>query len=296
MIGLACIRNPIMRRIKMEDDFDYVSCRICGWKGRQINAAHLWIVHQMKVKEYKEKFPDAPITCEFSKRKMQRAQKKSARENPERLKAHSEKIKQFWKIPENRAMLIEKMADRDPPTDECKEKIRQSMKRVYQEGHVLKSLNADQIGDKNPFYGKKHSQTSKNTMSEKATKRLKQEYANGRESAFKYLGLHNKKTSTYEAHINQYLSTLGFIKDLLVPFNKGAYYIDFALKSKMLAIEIDSKLHDKTKERDEKKDKFLQSKGWKVVRVRFDKETPEEVLSMVKEVLNENQINHKEKE
>lgn len=51
----------------------------------------------------------------------------------------------------------------------------------------------------------------------------------------------------------------------------GRWFIDFALKEKMVALEIDGKQHEYAdrKESDKKKDKFLVDNGWRVYRIKW---------------------------
>ena len=48
----------------------------------------------------------------------------------------------------------------------------------------------------------------------------------------------------------------------------GFYIVDFFIPSKMLVIEIDGKVHDEQKEHDQKRDNWLESIGFNVVRVK----------------------------
>lgn len=54
-------------------------------------------------------------------------------------------------------------------------------------------------------------------------------------------------------------------------FPCGKYFIDFAIKSANIALEIDGKQHEyvERKESDEKKDKYLIDNGWKVYRIQW---------------------------
>ena len=59
-------------------------------------------------------------------------------------------------------------------------------------------------------------------------------------------------------------------KDYECEHNVGIYSIDFAWVSKKLAIEIDGEQHQRFKdiaERDNRKDSFLTSQGWKILRI-----------------------------
>lgn len=52
----------------------------------------------------------------------------------------------------------------------------------------------------------------------------------------------------------------------------GKYFIDFALKNKKIALEIDGKQHDvkERKEKDEEKNIFLKSQNWFVYRIKWN--------------------------
>ena len=70
-----------------------------------------------------------------------------------------------------------------------------------------------------------------------------------------------------------------FIRELRI--NK--YFIDFALPDLKIAIEIDGQQH-KLKERkksDIKKDAFLNSRGWKVIRIKFPEENIKESINKI---------------
>jgi len=54
-------------------------------------------------------------------------------------------------------------------------------------------------------------------------------------------------------------------------FNVGKYFIDFAFIDKMIAVEIDGRRHDDKdiKTKDNTRTKFLESKGWNVLRIKW---------------------------
>ena len=168
-------------------------------------------------------------------------------------------------------------------------------KKIYcRKNFSLNKKNNNQSGKENHFYGKTHTKEAKERIGQASSKWLKEAYKEGRKtSPFKHLGRHNEP-SQFEKAIIKVLLPFGFIFDYEVPFNKGSYMIDFALLDKMIAIEVDSKLHDKTRIRDIKKDRFLRNRGWKVYRFRFNAQknpqiVAQEILIKTKEVLsNEN--------
>lgn len=46
------------------------------------------------------------------------------------------------------------------------------------------------------------------------------------------------------------------------------FIVDFLIPSKRLIIEVDGKFHEQTKERDERRDKYLRNLGFKVIRIK----------------------------
>ena len=270
------------------ENVDYVVCQLCGWEGKQITTSHFKLMHGIKAVDYKKMFPDALITCQRTKDKMKTSQKKYALEHPEEKKAHGEKIKELWKTKKGRERYIEGVRSRRPPTEEQKKKISESMKKVYCDTEFpLRNKNENQYGEDNHFCGRHHTEETKSIIGTKSTKWLVAAYKDGRKtSPFKNLG-RGKEKSRYEEAVHEVLSPLGFIYDFPVSFEKGQYLIDFAHSSKMLAIEIDSKLHNKLIERDRRKDEFLESLGWEVIRIKFSSrnENPEQLAQRVLEVI-----------
>ena len=49
----------------------------------------------------------------------------------------------------------------------------------------------------------------------------------------------------------------------------GKYFVDFAIESKKIALEIDEKQHKQRKDKDEEKDKYLKENNWKVYRIEW---------------------------
>jgi len=238
---------------------DYVTCEICGWRGRQITTGHLR-EHSIRANDYKIMYPNSDMTCEMTKAKM------------------SEKAKL-----------------RPPQTEEKKKQISESMKKVYREtDFTLRNRNENQDGDNNHFYGKNHSEQSKRIIGKKSTEWLLQAYKDGKKiSPFKYLGK-GKEMSSYEEEIHKLLSPLGFIYDYEIPFNKGSYLIDFANTTRKIAIELDSTLHLGYEERDKRKDSYLKEKGWSVYRFKFSNGSPIQIARRIFSIVESEVLNGEE--
>lgn len=249
------------------ENFDFVECKLCGWKGKQIGTGHLF-KHKITAKEYQRMFPGAQITCGELKQR------------------------------------LSKIAKARPPQSEEKKKcISKTMKKYYAENDdfPLKLQHQDMEGEKNPFYRKTHTEETKKKISEKSTEWLLKAYEESRKiSPFSYLG-NGKQPSSFEIEVYRILKPLGFIREYQIPFKKGCYKIDFAHVQNKIAIEIDSALHNTEKARrvDRAKDFKLQLKGWKVCRIKFNAcndnpiDLAEKVFHIAKEIINENHRNKK---
>lgn len=68
----------------------------------------------------------------------------------------------------------------------------------------------------------------------------------------------------------------------------GKYFIDFAINSKNIALEIDGKQHlqKERMESDKLKDEFLKSNGWKVYRIQWKSINSEIGKSYIKKEIN----------
>lgn len=234
---------------------NYIICKICGWKGRQITTGHLK-EHNIKAENYKQMFPGAEMTCLATRKLTSQAAKK-----------------------------------RQPQTEEKKKRISESMKKVYRETNFsLRLQNEDQEGEKNSFFNKRHTEETKKEIGKKSTEWLLQAYQSGNKiSPFSWLGQGNQMSQN-EIEIYRLLKPLGFIFDYPIPFSKGRYLIDFAYLERKTGIEIDSPLHNDTVERDKRKDKYLAEKGWKIYRIKISErelaiDLAERVLIFAKKLL-----------
>lgn len=109
----------------------------------------------------------------------------------------------------------------------------------------------------------KHSEETKNKMREKRLQFMK---SNPDKTAWRQSNL-----SYPEKQFIKFLEEKGYSDKFLIEREKSIYpyFIDFAFTDLKIAIEIDGSQHleKDRKERDNKKDDLLQSKGWKVIRI-----------------------------
>lgn len=169
-------------------------------------------------------------------------------------------------------------------TEEDKEKIikdyvenelsyREIMKKydIRSRGYVqnlMKNVKRN-ISDANKIAHKRYSEKFKHTEETKAKLR---------KIRLNYMKLHAEKTawrlknkSYPESLFEKFLYTNGYTEKYLIQreYSIFPYFIDFAFVDLKIAIEIDGSQHleEERKKRDEKKDKLLQKKGWKVIRI-----------------------------
>lgn len=98
----------------------------------------------------------------------------------------------------------------------------------------------------------------------------------------------NSKQSYPESFFEKVIINEFSDKNYKTEFNIGIYSIDFAWPEKKLAIEIDGQQHERFKEykeRDCRKDKYLQSEGWKVLRISW-----REMCNNTKEYINKAKV------
>jgi very-short-patch-repair endonuclease len=98
-----------------------------------------------------------------------------------------------------------------------------------------------------------------------------------------------RDTSPYELELFSRLVTEGL--DPTVHSHIGDIEVDFVLRNRSkgvkLAVEVDGKQHEEQKHQDQSRDAFLQSRGYRVVRIptRSIEETPAQAIHKVKEAL-----------
>lgn len=240
------------------DTFERIDCRICGVSCKQISTSHAKM-HGLTVKEYRDRFPDAPIVSSMLIENKRQSVKKYYRENPTKGAEHAEKVKSFWADPLNMERMKESFKKRPPQTEQTVKKISLAHKQRYANGmHHLRILNeTDNMGN--------------------------------RENPLVKLGRSCEKSSTEE-----------FVWNLLRPYGfkfnfpiasalsrKRYFYIDFALPSLKLAIELDSEFHHKSDVVgcDRRKNQALLSLGWTVFRIEFNSRSRRRFSKIQQEVL-----------
>lgn len=232
-------------KIEEHEKENYIQCMICGRWLKQITTGHLGL-HNTSAAEYRNKYPDALLTSRASKDKMSQTQKRLVKKHPDRLQKLFVHNSSLWQDPERRERLMKGIEKRPSQSDLTKDKISATMKKRYEDGLTpLNIINKNQRGIHNNFYGKNHMESG--VLS-----------SNG----------------VYEDLFKESLSRIGFLHEFLVAQGgRVLAKIDFADESKMLALEIDTKYHnrDRMKKADEVRDEALKELGWSVRRVRVTK-------------------------
>lgn len=231
------------------ENIDFVICKLCNSKMKDIASSHLKRIHGINLNEYLKQFPEAKYKCENSLKKNNESLK-AALNNPEYRKLRSK-----LSSGKNNGMYGKKQSL------ETKEKISKNK--------IGKSINSENIV---------YSEEYRNKIS----KGVKKAYKEGRiTSPLKNMG-NGCGTTPAELLLSKYLLPLGFKRELSIHpggFRGGAYRLDFALESIKLDVEVDGIQHYEDKkiiERDLKRDNFLSSNGWIVIRFKN-----EEVLNNI---------------
>jgi hypothetical protein len=261
------------------DTYETISCRECGKQCKQITNGHLFFTHGYKLTEYKVKYPNAPLVSQKWKDNKRETSKAYCKANPDKVKERNLQNKELWKTEEFSLKMKASFALRPAQTNETKQQISKTMKAHYQNTPTFprRVKNENESGKDNHFYGKKHTEESK---------KLQREH-----TAWHYLGMY-QEPSKFEKKIISWINIikLPFKIDFNYPEpdNNGkchrGYCIDFAILEFKIAIEIDSDICHSSPEKiesDNRKDLFLQSLGWHVIRIPFNyrKDSPQAVLN-----------------
>lgn len=129
-----------------------------------------------------------------------------------------------------------------------------------------KKISEKNKGKNNPFYGK----TVSNEKRKQISNSMKIAHAEGRANNWQDSKKYNNSSYPelfFEKVIKNEFNDKNYIRE----FRVGPYAIDFAWVDKKLAIEIDGKQHEypEHQQRDIRKDEFLESEGWKILRIKW---------------------------
>ncbi len=108
----------------------------------------------------------------------------------------------------------------------------------------------------------------RSSLSKMSSDRAYERHKNG-DKTFGWKTRHKLKPSYPESIAIRVLNSLGIDYEYEMPLKK--YYVDFAIHSKKIAIEIDGQHHNKPERKvtDEIKDNLLKENGWAVFRIKW---------------------------
>lgn len=187
----------IIKRIEQEYGYDYIKCHICDEKKKSM-MSHLRVVHGINVKEFKKEHPNFIFISDYSNEKSRVSKKEwyKTHENPMKGKKISieskkrmslaKKGKPGRKHTEEEKTKIGKSHIGSKCKDETKEKISkantgkiksydvrsrtsETLQKMHQDHPELAKLISEKIsGENNYFYGKHHSEETKQKLREKS--------------------------------------------------------------------------------------------------------------------------------
>lgn len=202
---------------------------------KQISTGHC-AYHQISVATYRLLYPQAPLVSQSWKDQKSKKMKEWCSKNKH---LQSERVKKGWAEPEARKRYLAAFNLRAPQTEEVKERISTTMKKIYAETNFpLKELNSTQaeaykLGTRiNPWLLNKKGLTP----AEQYAKDMLTEYG------FE----HNSQINTNRSH-------------------SGFFYLDFANRKLKIAIEISCTNFHGKEERidcDRRKAQALEESGW----------------------------------
>ena len=123
---------------------ELVECQICGLKSKQISTSHLVLKHGIQVKDYREMFPNSPISAPNIKAEMSKRKRRYWEEHPDAKIEHGKKMRKAWDDPERRTRFLESFHRRPPKTEEQRRNSSNRMKNLYKE-RLLTSEQKDKL-------------------------------------------------------------------------------------------------------------------------------------------------------
>lgn len=130
---------------------DYIICKECGKKVKQITTNHLLFHHNMRIKEYKEKYPGAPLQCNSIKL--------VGENNPSKIPEVIDKIKSSLKgrnlgfgapghkNKHSQETLIKLSENNGMNKKEYRDKVSIGVKESYNKKPELRQLRSEQFKD-----------------------------------------------------------------------------------------------------------------------------------------------------
>lgn len=132
----------------IEDTYEHVYCRECGRKYKQITTEHL-LSHAMRLADYQEKYPDAPVTSQ--KTLKIRQEKQGGDKHPWIGRSHSEETKKKL-----REVQLKNSGIRGKHlSEEHKKKISEAITGIKRSSETKKKISESRTGLKISREGRK---------------------------------------------------------------------------------------------------------------------------------------------
>lgn len=281
--GILTMRGKKVTRESLEGLLEgehYVKCRGCNAALGQVTRNHLKSCCGLSLEEYREKYPDAPLWAEATKRRKAKT--------PEQKKAQSEKLKVRFQTPEGE-VTRQQIA-------KASRRMQASESGVRSRAH-LRNLNQD------PTQREFLRQTTKARWGEGGDLReaVTGWHAEHREetlasAAYARSHLTHKKTKLHMGFKTRMdaFGLEGFISECQV----GYYAIDEAHPEMKIAVEIDGCYWHgcavcgfpglpENRALDKRKNTYLRNRGWVVLRFpgHLVREDPQKCLQKIKEAV-----------
>lgn len=246
---------------QLRDTYEKIYCRLCNRFMKQISTGHC-AYHQISVATYKLLYPKAPLVSQAWKDKKSKKMKEWC-SNPNNRELQKQRSKKAWEKQESRKKYLAAFKLRLPQTEEVKERISLTMKKIYAKTDFpLKNLNSTQS----------------------------EAYKLGtRINPWK---LNKKELTPAEQCAKDILTDYGFEHNLQISTNRshsGYFYLDFANIKLKVAIEIScTNLHGKEwrAECDRRKALALEELGWNLYIIWYNSSRRSSLRNTITQQLN----------
>jgi len=144
------------------ENVDYIVCQICHKHFKRLNATHLTNKHNITMKEYRDKYPNAILICENTKLKINYSNKQYYIDNPEKVLEIGKRTTEWHKKhPEFAEELSVRQSGDGNVTkrDDVRKSMRVSSKRRWcdPKEHEKDSIALKKYNEEHPEHGEKHS-------------------------------------------------------------------------------------------------------------------------------------------